>query len=124
MRRYACPVLLNAHGDFSSQRRLYLWAAAAMVIAVGPVTHAFGIVGLAGLYLAVRGVDLLLFARTVWSTQSRPRWSLIGLHLLVAGAALALAWSASVAATLAGAAVSGLTAWALLRMPASGLARP
>jgi O-antigen/teichoic acid export membrane protein len=121
---YACPVLLNALGDFSSQRRLYLWAAAAMVIAVAPVTHAFGITGLAGLYLAVRGVDLLLFVRTLSSTRSRPRWALVGLHLLVAGTALGLAWSASVAATLAGAIASALAAWALLRMPASRLARP
>lgn len=121
---YACPVLLNAQGDFSSQRRLYLWAAAAMAIAVAPVTHAFGIVGLAGLYLAVRGVDLLLFARTLASTGLRPRASVLSLHLLVAGAALALAWSASVPATLIGAAASGLAAATLLRMPSSRLLRP
>lgn len=121
---YACPVLLNARGDFSSQRRLYLWAATAMVIAVAPVTHAFGIVGLACLYLAVRGVDLLLFARTLASTGLRPRRLVLSLHLLIAGTALALAWSASIPATLIGSAASGLTAVALLRMPASGLLRP
>lgn len=121
---YACPVLLNARGDFSSQRRLYLCAAGAMVVAVGPVTHAFGIVGLAGLYVAVRGVDIVFLAISLASADRRARPSVLWVHGTVAIVAIAVAWTANLPATLAAAAAAGLTGLALLRLPADRLVRP
>jgi O-antigen/teichoic acid export membrane protein len=114
---YACPVLLNARGDFALQRRLYLVAAGAMAACAVPVTIAHGIVGLAALYLAVRAVDLVMFFMTLRSTGIRPRAGPLWVHFAIAAAALVLAWSGSLAWTLVGAAVSAVTAAMLLRLP-------
>lgn len=120
---YACPVLLNAKGDFALQRRLYLVAAVAMAAAAVPVTIAFGIVGLAALYLAVRSVDLVMFFKTLRSAGVRPKAGPLWVHFAIAASTLMMAWSGSPAWTLVGAAMSALTAAALLRLPPERLVR-
>lgn len=120
---YACPVLLNARGDFALQRRLYLVAAVAMAASAVPVTSSFGIVGLAALYLAVRSVDLVMFFMTLRSASVKPKAGPLWIHFAIATSTLMMAWSGSPAWTLFGAAMSALTAAALLWLPPDRLVR-
>lgn len=113
---YACPVLLNARGDFALQRRLYLVAAVGMAAFSVPVTMASGIVGLAALYLLVRTVDLVMFFMTLRSADVRPRAGTLWFHFTVAASTLVLAWSGTLQWTLVGATASAAVAVALLRM--------
>jgi O-antigen/teichoic acid export membrane protein len=72
---YACALLLNSVGDFRLQQRYYVWAAIAMVLAVVPAASLYGVVAVALVYFAVRGVDLLLLWSAVLHAGRRVRMS-------------------------------------------------
>jgi O-antigen/teichoic acid export membrane protein len=116
---YACPVLLNARGNFSLQRSLYLVAAALMVVAAVPVARTYGIVGLAALYLVVRGVDVALLIATIVTTRMRLSPAVLAAHGTLMAVTMMVAWTGRLVPTLAASALCGAVAFAMMRIPAN-----
>jgi O-antigen/teichoic acid export membrane protein len=113
---YAANIYFNAHGDFRTQRRFYDWAAALMLVGLLPAVYLGGIEGVAGLYLLVRSVDLLLGAQVMRKAGARTWWSARGGFVAAAVfAGLAAAWCESLPATLAAFAVSWILALPQMR---------
>lgn len=121
---YASAVLLNAQGNFSLQRRCYVWAAAAMLVAVVPVVREFGIVGLALLYLFVRGVDVVLFVSTLRLSGRCVHWESLLVPSFAVIVGFGLAWQAQWVATIIGSCLCALMAYALRRAPAERFMDP
>jgi O-antigen/teichoic acid export membrane protein len=90
---YFCAIALYGIGDFETQRRYYMVAAVAMLLAAWPLIAAWGILGCAVLYLGARCVDVAFLHATLRRMDLEPpAWSMAVASLLFC-ATMAFAWA-------------------------------
>lgn len=110
---YGCPVILNSHGNFQTQRRVYLTGAA---IAIGILIFGAvqaGIYGIAWGYLGTRFTDValaLVAGRLTGVTFPKSIW---GLSVLTASGAIAAYSGYRVAAVLASFSIVMALSWVI-----------
>ncbi|MCW5611191.1 MAG: hypothetical protein KIS83_10985 [Rubrivivax sp.] len=102
---YAAIAYLNARGDFNTQRRLYAWSAAALIVAATLAAYYGSLTLVATAFLLARSVDLVIAVKVLRECESADRRALIAMGIAYAAAVVA-AWAGqAVLAALAGAAV-------------------
>jgi O-antigen/teichoic acid export membrane protein len=89
---YACPLMLNAIGNFSVQRDANLLGATIAVIVSYPLIDSFGVMGAAILYVLVHSSAMMLLFRTLLAVEiTKPTSYVIG-FFVISGSVLSLAW--------------------------------
>ncbi len=96
---YACIVQFNAHGDFSTQRRLYVVAAIVLVSAAAWGAIEGKLIYVAMAYLLARSVDLALLAILLRRCPVRARLWFSSLAITMA-LAFGAAWTYNLVATI------------------------